>query len=210
MKHRQFRQLESHYNDTNATMLSKLMVEKDAMSKFFKNEIIRMQDLSKLQLTKISKDYEKATKLLEDESETLEEVERELLKQRRVSKYAPEAREIQREKEKVVGASIELMKAYEEVIKLADQQTLKREKLLKNVIELEKKIDAKHALELEIERMKGALQVMKHMRKDEDLKAKKMIDKIGRQLKEKEDDLEAIVEAMGEFKLASPSQGGRK
>ena len=37
------------------------------------------------------------------------------------------------------------------------------EKLDREIIELQKKLDTKQALELEMERMRGALQVMKHM-----------------------------------------------
>lgn len=69
---------------------------------------------------------------------------------------------------------------------------IEKEKLHKKIIELEKKLDAKQALELEIERMKGALQVMKHMGEDEDLEVKSKMDTIRQELKEKEEELEVL------------------
>lgn len=71
---------------------------------------------------------------------------------------------------------------------------LQREKdeLRKQVRELEQKLDAEQALELEIERMRGDLQVMGHMQEGEgeDSKIKEMIEKTKEELKEKEEDWE--------------------
>lgn len=45
-----------------------------------------------------------------------------------------------------------------------------------------------------IERYRGALEVMKHMGGDEDLKLKKEMDEIKENLKEKEEEMEALEE----------------
>lgn len=66
-----------------------------------------------------------------------------------------------------------------------------KEKLHKKILELEKQLDSKQALELGIERMKGALEVMKHMGGDEDIEIKRQMDEIRETLEEKEMDLEA-------------------
>ena len=65
-----------------------------------------------------------------------------------------------------------------------------KEKLHKKIIELEQKLDARQALELEIERLKGSLEVMKHMGEDGDDDAKKKMDQIQQDLNEKEEEFE--------------------
>lgn len=60
------------------------------------------------------------------------------------------------------------------------------------IIELEKKIDAKQALELEIERLRGAEQVMIHMEQDGDEQSTNHLVDIQCQLKQKEGDLEQL------------------
>ena len=65
-----------------------------------------------------------------------------------------------------------------------------KEKLHKKIIELEQKLDARQALELEIERLKGSLEVMKHMGEDGDDDTKKKMDQIQQDLNEKEEEFE--------------------
>lgn len=67
-----------------------------------------------------------------------------------------------------------------------------KEELRKRTIELEKQINAKQGLELEIERMRGSLSVMKHMENDEDSKFKQKIDDTQKALQEKEEELEYV------------------
>lgn len=65
------------------------------------------------------------------------------------------------------------------------------EQLHKKFIELEKKVDAEHALKLEIERLKGALQVVRHMgEEDEDAETKQKLVEIEENLKQKKEELE--------------------
>lgn len=59
---------------------------------------------------------------------------------------------------------------------------------------MEKKLDEKQALELQIERYRGALEVMKHLGADKDMKLKKEMDEIKENLKEKEEEMEALEE----------------
>ncbi|GAU17326.1 hypothetical protein TSUD_110430 [Trifolium subterraneum] len=64
-----------------------------------------------------------------------------------------------------------------------------KEKLYKKIHELERGLDAKQALELEIEQLRGALQVMNHIG-DTDLEEKKKLEAIKMDLQEKEEELE--------------------
>lgn len=69
----------------------------------------------------------------------------------------------------------------------------KKEQLHNRIIQLEKQLDAKQTLELEIERLKGSLNVMKHMGDDDgDAEVMKNVDEIIKQLREKESELEDL------------------
>ncbi|GJS43604.1 hypothetical protein Tco_0568647 [Tanacetum coccineum] len=76
---------------------------------------------------------------------------------------------------------MEQTKADERMLKLAEDQKRQKE-LHDQIIELQKQLDDRQRLELEIKQMKGALKVMEHM-----TNSKKKKDLIQKDLKEKED-----------------------
>nr|POE51367.1 protein involved in de novo 2 [Quercus suber] len=86
-------------------------------------------------------------------------------------------------------ASLEQEKADVNVLKLAEDQ---KEELHKRIIQLQKQLDAKQALELEIERLRGSLNVMKHMGDDADVEILEKVDTILKQLRDKEGELEDL------------------
>lgn len=69
---------------------------------------------------------------------------------------------------------------------------IQKEDLHNKIIRLEKQLDAKQALELEIERLRGTLNVMKHMGDDEDVEVLQKAESILKSLSEKEGELEAL------------------
>ena len=69
-----------------------------------------------------------------------------------------------------------------------------KEDLHNRIIRLEKQLDAKQALELEIERLRGTLNVMKHMEDDEDVEVLQKAESILKDLSEKEGELEELDE----------------
>lgn len=66
-----------------------------------------------------------------------------------------------------------------------------KEKLHRKIHELQRELDAKQTLELEIERLRGAVLVMKHMGED-DVDEKKKLDAIKMELQDKEEEWEGI------------------
>lgn len=66
-----------------------------------------------------------------------------------------------------------------------------KEEALKKILQLEKQLDAKQKLEMEIEDLKGKLQVMKHLGQD-DAAVQKKIEEMNTELKEKIDDLDDL------------------
>lgn len=59
------------------------------------------------------------------------------------------------------------------------------------IIELQKGLDAKQALELEIEQKRGTIQVMKHM-VEENMEAEEKMDAIMKEIREKEEEMDAM------------------
>ncbi|MCD7469918.1 hypothetical protein HAX54_009334 [Datura stramonium] len=78
----------------------------------------------------------------------------------------------------------------ESVLILAEEQKKVKETLRQKNMEWQKKLDLKQALELEIERLTGAMQVTKHMAEDQDVKKK--LDEIEESLNEKKEELEDL------------------
>ncbi|KAJ6311948.1 hypothetical protein OIU77_013657 [Salix suchowensis] len=162
----------------------------------------------------ISVEHEKVTRLLLAQNEELKQREKQL--QRREAQNENERLKLHHEKkmmppkplvhsvmfgyvegyQKLVHIMREQpwsrKRADESVLRLAEEQKREKEKLHKKIIDLEKKLDAKQALELEIECMKNSLQIMKHMGEDEDLDVKKKMDTVREELKEKEEELDGL------------------
>lgn len=63
---------------------------------------------------------------------------------------------------------------------------------MKKVLELERQLDAKQKLEMEIEELKGKLQVMKHLGNDDDTAVQEQIKKMDDELKAKMDEMEGV------------------
>jgi predicted FMN-binding regulatory protein PaiB len=59
---------------------------------------------------------------------------------------------------------------------------------------LEKQLDAKQKLEMEIEEIKGKLQVMKHLENEDDTSVRKKMEEMNETLQEKVDDLNDMEE----------------
>ncbi|MED6181585.1 hypothetical protein PIB30_020681 [Stylosanthes scabra] len=99
-------------------------------------------------------------------------------------------RKIHKEKLMIENASLEQRKADDNLVLLLEKHKKQKEELHRGILEFEKGIEKKHMLELEMEQMKGALKVMKHMGDadgdgdDEEMVAK--IESIQEGLKEKE------------------------
>ncbi|XP_023904334.1 factor of DNA methylation 4 [Quercus suber] len=180
-------EMKNKYLETNAS-LNRLMMAKDTMLKKFNEQIRMVQQKSHNHFAQISLEHQKSTQRLEEQMKRLEQREKEL--QQREAQNETERRELLDEKKMVERATLEQKYADEKVLKLAEEQKIEKEKLHSKIIELEKKLDARQALELEIERMRGALHVMKHMGEDGDMEVKKNMDAIKEDLKEKEEELE--------------------
>ncbi|XP_028058125.1 factor of DNA methylation 4-like [Camellia sinensis] len=138
-----------------------------------------MQKSAQSQLQKIVKEQEKITAELEGQSKSLQELEKELKK-----------KEIQNEKKRLKLQFENIMKeraTLEEKKRLEEEQKREKEKLYTRITELEKKLDAKQALELEVECMRGALQgIVRNMGEGREKEVVQL------ELKQKEQELEDL------------------
>ena len=65
-----------------------------------------------------------------------------------------------------------------------------KEEALNKILQLEKQLDAKQKLEMEIEELKGKLQVMKHLGDQDDAAIKKKMEEMSTELEDKIESLE--------------------
>lgn len=74
--------------------------------------------------------------------------------------------------------------------------TVQREKeeAQRKIYELQKNLDEKQKLEMEIEELKGKLEVMKHMGGDDDAAVQQKINEMNEQLQEKKENLDAFLD----------------
>ncbi|TKY47428.1 hypothetical protein E2542_SST29488 [Spatholobus suberectus] len=93
-----------------------------------------------------------------------------------------------------MAAALERMKAdeIENVMKLAEDQKRQIEQLNAKIIQLEKQLDLKQELELEIQQLKGSLNVLKQMKDDEDTEVLKKVDTLQNDLRDKEQSLQYL------------------
>ncbi|MBA0694849.1 hypothetical protein Goari_005117 [Gossypium aridum] len=87
-------------------------------------------------------------------------------------------------------------------MKLAEDQKRQKEELHNRIIQLEKQLDQKQALELEIEQLRGSLNVIRHMGDEDDKEVLQKIEASLKDLREKEGDLEDL-EALNQTLIVS-------
>ncbi|KAE8700862.1 XH/XS domain-containing protein, putative isoform 2 [Hibiscus syriacus] len=165
-KNQRLKEMEKKYTKVKMSFWA-LMDEKDEMIKAYNEESRRMQQNAHDHFKKISLEHERMARQFSDQKTELEQREKELFD-----------REIQNEAE---------------TRKLQHEKIMsEKEKLHRKIIELEKQLDAKQALELEIQSMKGQIEVMQHMEGDGEMKQK--MEAIQEELREKEEEWSSVEE----------------
>lgn len=196
VKKRHLEEMESKFEETENS-LSKLIKEKDKLLQSYNEEIKKIQSSAREHFQRIFNDHEKIKLQLETQKKELElrvnELEqREVLNDHERRKLAEEIEQNAIKNSSLQMASDEQKKADASVMKLAEDQKKQKEDLHKRIIQLEKQLDAKQALELEIERLRGTLNVMKHMGDDDDLEVLKKVEDIHKDLREKLGELDYL------------------
>ncbi|KAJ6727038.1 XS DOMAIN-CONTAINING PROTEIN-RELATED [Salix purpurea] len=192
-KNRHLKEMEIRCSETSAS-LNKVVQEKEKLLQAYNEEMRKIQASARDHFQKILTDHEKIKSQLESHKKELEMRGSEL--EKREAKNECDRRILSEEigKNAIRNSSLELaaleqQKADADVLKLAEDQKRQKEELHNRIIKLEKQLDTKQALELEIERLRGALNVMKHMEDDGDVEVLRKMDAIIKKLIEKEGEL---------------------
>lgn len=171
-------------------LMNNIMVQKENMVQSYNEEMKKMQVAASRELEEIYKEHERSKAELETRRKELKLREKELNQRRSLNES--EKRKLDNQKKMNAMAILQQKKADENMLRLAEEQKRQKELLHKKIIELESKLDQKQALELQIEHIKGATEVMKHMAEEGDIEDKKKLDSIEEELRDKEEELEHL------------------
>ncbi|RZC93780.1 hypothetical protein C5167_029422 [Papaver somniferum] len=197
VKSMKMKEIECKYNETNLS-LSNLMNQNDKLHQKYNDEILKMQQTAKNHFQRICQEHNKVKSELDTQRKELERRRAELEKREAQNeternKLAEEKLQNATKNSSLEMASVEQKKADENVLKLAEDQKREKENLHNRILALEKQLDAKQALELEIERLKGNLNVLRHMGGDNaDEAFNTKMDEMSKNLEEKEGELESL------------------
>ncbi|KAK7402192.1 hypothetical protein VNO78_14252 [Psophocarpus tetragonolobus] len=195
VKNEKLEQVCSKYDDISVS-LNRAMVEKEAMVESYNNERKMMRQKTREEWEKIYRDHEKARLDLHARMKVLEDCEKDLYRsekdlQRCRAQNENDRKKLNLERKNNEMAIMEQNKADEKLMHLEEEHRKENEKLHTKILELERKLDAKQALELYIEQLKGALQVREQIGQDGD-EEKKKLDAIKIELEDKEEELEGM------------------
>lgn len=198
IKNEDLDELQYKYNEKSMS-LSRMLEEKDKLHLAFSEETRKMQRLARDNVRRILEEQEKLNYELETKMKDLDSWnkslnKRETMTERERQKLDEEKKQNNMRNNSLQMASIEQKRADENVIRLVEEQKREKEEALKKILQLEKQLDAKQKLEMEIEEIKGKLLVMKHLGQDDTVVQKKM-EEMNEQLEEKVgemDDLESL------------------
>ncbi|KAE8710933.1 Factor of DNA methylation 1 [Hibiscus syriacus] len=188
-------ELQYKYNETTMS-LSRMLEEKDRLHLAFIEETRKMQRLARDNVRRILEEQEKLNSELETKKRKIDNWTRELnkretLTEREKQKLDEEKKKNNERNDSLQLASMEQKKADENVLRLVEEQKREKEEALKKILQLEKQLDVKQKLEMEIEDLRGKLQVMKHLGQDDAAVQEKMKE-MENELRDKEDDMKDL------------------
>ncbi|CAL9010807.1 unnamed protein product [Prunus brigantina] len=189
-------ELRYKYNE-NTMSLSRMLEEKDKLHNDFVEETRKMQRTARDNVRRILDEQEKLNYELESKKRKLDSWSKELnkreaLTERERQKLDEDKKKNDQRNNSLHLASVEQKKADENVLRLVEEQKREKEDALNKILELEKQLDAKQKLEMEIEEIKGKLEVMKHLGDQDDDAVQKKIKEMNDELEEKVDELEDL------------------
>ncbi|KAJ7964528.1 factor of DNA methylation 1-like [Quillaja saponaria] len=196
IKSKNLKEMEVRCSETSIS-LNNLIEEKDKLLQAYNAEIRKIQLSARDHYQRIFNDHEKLKMQLESHKRELElqRVELEKREAQNESERKKLAEEIEKNAVKnnsLQLAALEQQRADENVMKLAEDQKRQKEQHHNKIINIEKQLDEKQALELEIEQVKGRLNVMKHMGDDRDGEVMKKVEDLHNDLREKTSSLEDV------------------
>lgn len=194
LKNEDLNKLRTKYNEKTLS-LSRMLDEKDMLHRAFCEERRKMQRIAHDHVKKILDEQEKLNSELESKKKKLdywskELNKREALTERERQKLDEEKKKNDMRNNELQIASAEQRKADENVLRLVEEQKREKEEALKKILDLERDLNAKQKLEMEIEELKGKLEVMKHL--GDDVAVQKKIKEMTEELSEKVEEMKSV------------------
>lgn len=183
-----------HYNFNEKNMsLRRMLEEKDKLHYAFVEETRKMQRHARENVHRVLAEQEKLNDELESKKKKLDFWSKELNKRETVTERERQKLDDEKKKNDARNSSLQLAsmeqrKADENVLRLVEEQKREKEEALKKILQLEKQLDAKQKLEMEIQEIKGKLLVMKHLGDQDDAAVQKKVEEMKDELSQKEDD----------------------
>lgn len=186
-------EMQSKFNEKTLS-LSRMLEEKDRLHQAFYEETRKMQRIARDHVRRILEEQEKMNHELESKKRQLdwrarELSKREVLTERERQKLEEEKQQNDERNNSLVMASMEQQKADKNVLRLVEEQKREKEEALKKILQLEKELDARQKLQLEIEELKGKIEVMKHLGDDDDAAIQRKMKEMNEELRQKIEDM---------------------
>ncbi|QCE01232.1 hypothetical protein DEO72_LG7g2527 [Vigna unguiculata] len=193
VKKKRLMEMEVKYNETSRRM-EIVMGEIDKLTQDHNQEMKKIQSSATQHFQNIFNGHERLKLQLESQKRELElrriELEkREAHNESESKKLEEEIMENALKNSSLEMAVLEQQKAGENIWKLAADQKRQKEHLRHKIIRLEKQLEVKQKLELEIQQLKGKLNVMQYIEEDEDSEVLNKVDALHKHLREKEQSL---------------------
>lgn len=196
LKNQNLDELQYKYNEKTMS-LSRMLEEKDMLHQAFYEESRKMQRIAREHIRRILDEQETLNHELEVKRKELDSWSKQL--NRREALTERERQKLDEEKEKNTTrnnsldmASMEQRKADENVLRLVEEQKKEKQEALTKILQLERQLDAKQKLEMEIEELKGKLQVMKHLGDEDDAAVQNKIKEMNEELDQKVDEMGSL------------------
>ncbi|XP_027907732.1 factor of DNA methylation 1-like isoform X1 [Vigna unguiculata] len=201
--------MQSKFNEKTMS-LSRMLEEKDKLHNAFEEETRNMQRRARNEVRRILDEQEKLSSELDEKKRKLDSWSRDLNKREVLTdqerqKLAEDKKKKDLRNESLLLASKEQKIADENVLRLVEEQKREKEEAYNKILLLEKQLDAKQKLEMEIEELKGKLQVMKHLGDEDDTAVQKKIKEMNDELQEKIENLECV-ESMNQTLIVKERQ----
>ncbi|CAL5361604.1 unnamed protein product [Camellia sinensis] len=199
IKNENLNELQYKYNEKTMS-LSRMLEEKDMLHHAFYEETRKMQRLAREHIRRILDEQEMLNFELENKRKELDTWSKQLNKREALTER--ERQKLDEEKQEhtmnstrnnsLQMASMEQKKADENVLRLVEEQKKEKQEALNKILRLERQLDAKQKLEMEIEELKGKLQVMKHLGDEDDAAVQEKIKEMNEELQQKVDEMTSL------------------
>ncbi|XP_062089971.1 factor of DNA methylation 1 [Humulus lupulus] len=189
-------ELQYKYNEKTMS-LSRILEDKDKLHQAFVEETRKMQRSAREHVRRVIEEKEKLSFDLEMKKKKLDSWSKEINKREALTEREREKLDEEKKKNDLKNSSLELAsmeqkKADENVYRLVEEQKREKQEALNKILQLEKQLDAKQKLEMEIEELKGKLEVMKHLGNEDDESVQKKMKEMNDELQEKVDNLDDL------------------